>query len=158
MRVRRSTPPADAPAGTKWFGGPVGWFSVSVKVTDPDLNPDLVSKIFETSPTESWRRGVPILRADGTEKRIPKFGHWSLAEKAGDAEDREVARAVLDLLNRLPANHSRWLAVAALGKIRLSLALTLETANQGISFAPDLLSFLGQRSVSLDCDIYSHDF
>ena len=158
MNEHRSTPPADAPVGTCWLGGPIGWFSVVLQVTEADLNPDLVSSAFNVRPTESCRKDTPILRPDGTVKRIPKFGSWSLEIKPGDAEVRDVERVVLDMLGQFPTALSSWRAVAKLGRMRLSLGLTLETKNQGISFQPDLLVFLGERGVRLDCDVYRHDF
>jgi hypothetical protein len=38
------------------------------------------------------------------------------------------------------------------------MGLSLETSNQGFSFAPDLVVILSERSVQLEFDIYSKEF
>ena len=41
------------------------------------------------------------------------------------------------------------------GAVRLSIALSLESANQGSALEPELLKFIGDREIGLDIDIYA---
>lgn len=71
MKRPKPQPASDAPEGTVWFGGPIGWFSISFHITGDDLDPAAISNILGVEPDSSHKKGVPLLRNDGTVKRIP---------------------------------------------------------------------------------------
>jgi hypothetical protein len=158
MKNPRPAPPSDAPIGTVTIGGPIGWFSLSLHVTADDLNPDTVSELLRVKPTASQTKSVPLLREDGTVKRIPKFGRWTLQIKAEETDEWDIEEIILALFDRLPSELDTWHKVSAHGIIHLSIGLSLSTSSEGFSLKPDLMVFLGERDVRLDFDVYRKEF
>lgn len=158
MKIPRPTPPLDAPPDIVWLGGAIGWFSLSLHVTADELNPEVISALFKVAPTESQFKGVPRLRADGTHKRTPKFGHWTLKIKSTETDEWDIEEVIRMLLAQLPSELGTWREVAAHGAIHLSVGLSLNSSNQGFSLAPDLLEFFGERGVGLNFDVYDKEF
>jgi hypothetical protein len=68
--VKRPTPqpPQNAPAGTKWYGGPIGWFEISLSISAEDLDPAPITKLFGVEPDRAHRIGVPLLRIKESDK------------------------------------------------------------------------------------------
>ena len=147
-----------APIGTVTIGGPIGWFSLSLHVTADNLSSDTISELFGVKPTAFQTKGVPLLRENGTTKRIPKFGRWTLQIKAAETDEWDIEEAIRMLFERLPSELETWRKVGAHGIIHLSVGLSLNTSNEGFSLNPDLMIFLGERGVRLDCDVYSKEF
>jgi hypothetical protein len=158
MKHPRPSAPANTPPGTVTVGGPIGWFSLSLHVTADDLNPEAVSGLLKTKPTTCQSKGVPLLREDGAVKRIPKFGRWTLQIKAAETDEWDIEEIILSLFARLPSELNIWHEVRAHGIIHLSIGLSLSTSNESFSLSPDLMAFLGERGVRLDCDIYEKEF
>ena len=98
------------------------------------------------------------MREDGTTKRTPKFGRWSLQIKAAETDEWDIEEVIRALIERLPSELETWRKVSAHGIINLSVGLSLSTSNEGFSLAPDLMAFLGERGVRLDCDVYDKEF
>lgn len=150
-------PPADAPTGTQWFGGPIGWFDVSLRVRSDALDPANITALFGVSADCSQTRGVPLLRADGSVQRVPTFGSWGVTLAPEQTDEWDVVEACRLLLQRLPADKNIWLAVASHAPILLSVALSLESANQGFSLEPEFCQFLAERKIRLDMHVYAGD-
>src|SRR5262245_63415400 len=82
-----------------WFGGPIGWFSVSLSVSADALIPAAVTKLLGVSPQHEQTRGVALLRADGTTKRVPKFGSWVIEVTPKETDEGAVEEARKELRN-----------------------------------------------------------
>lgn len=134
---------------------PLGWFSIALHISAEDLRPEDISSIFGVSPTESQTKGVPLLRSDGTLKRVPKFGRWSIDLKPSETDEWDIGALVTELLAPLPKELATWRKVAAMGSLRISLGLDLSSKNQEFEFDPELLRFLGEREIFVYFDIYS---
>lgn len=157
MKRSRPSPPSDAPQGTVTLGGPLGWFSASLNVTSDSLLPEEITRIFGIEPIESQTKGIPLLREDGSVKRVPRFGRWSIKIKPSQTDEWDINEVIAELLTCLPESQEIWRQVAQLGKIQISLGLSLEGSNQEFVLEPDLLRFLGERQISIYFDIYRDD-
>jgi hypothetical protein len=158
VRFPRPSPPKDAPPGTVSINEPIGWFSLSLQITDEDLQPSAITELLNVQPTSSQTKGLPLLREDGTVKRIPKFGRWTLQIKEADTDEWNVEEVVRSIFAGLPTEPNAWREVSALGRIHLSVGLSLTTNNQTFALSPDLITFLGERAIGLSFDVYGKEF
>jgi hypothetical protein len=154
MRTPRPLPPKNAPDGTVWFGGPVGWFSVALSLGGEDLDPAQISQILGVEPTRGHAKGDPVA---GTDRGVRRNGAWSRALKPGDTDEWDVGEVIRTLLADFPAPEEQWAQLPAGVSRRLRLGLELATANQGLSLAPDICAWLGQRGITVELDIYRAD-
>jgi len=157
MRKQPPGPPHDAPAGTIWFGGSIPWFSMSIEIHADDLVPDEVTSLLGVAPTRVQEKGKPWVTPNGKNVRMGKFGRWSLELEPSAAEENDVPEAAKLLLSRVSDDPAIWKALASYVKIRLSVAVSLESFNQGIWMDPALLRCLADREMQLDIDIYAGD-
>jgi hypothetical protein len=158
QHVKRPYPqkPSGASDGTIWFGGPIRWFSISLIITGDDLNPDQVTQRFGVLPTHAHKKGVPIIRADGTVQRIPKTGTWAFQLTPTDTDEWDVDEAAKLLISQFPTDPRVWATLPVDAKMRLSFGLDIEDANnRGFSLSSDILRFVGDRNVRLDFDLYA---
>jgi hypothetical protein len=72
MKAPKPAIPRGAPPGTVWFGGPIEWFSITLRISSEDLVPDDVTKVMDCDPDESQQKGQAVLREDGTVMRIAR--------------------------------------------------------------------------------------
>jgi len=91
MKAPKPTIPKCAPPGTVCFGGPIEWFSITLRISSENLVPNQVSKLLGCKPDESEQKGKPILRPDGTVIRIAKSGAWRLALKPDATDEWDCA-------------------------------------------------------------------
>ena len=156
MKRPRPTAPSDAPQGTVRLGGEIEWFSVSLHVTSEELVPERVAELLGP-PTASQSAGVPRVKRDGTAGAAPKFGRWSRTIKRNDTDEWDVAEAIHLLFEGLPSSHETWADVRALGRIGISVGLSLTAPNQEFTLDEELLALLAQRRASLWVDVYGED-
>jgi len=154
MKAPKPTAPADAPAGTRQLGGPIEWFSASLQVSGDDLDPDRITRLLARPPDHAQRRGVPLLRADGSTQRIPRFGAWARTLKPQQTDEWDIAQVIRLLFEGLPTEAAVWAEVAALGGIRISLGLDMPDTNRDVHLDPELMRFLGERHAWIWFDIY----
>ena len=81
----------------------------------------------------------------------------SRALKPGDTDEWDVGEVIRTLLADFPAPEEQWAQLPAGVSRRLRLGLELATANQGLSLAPDICAWLGQRGITVELDIYRAD-
>jgi hypothetical protein len=148
------TPPVDAPPGTMQLGGPIGWFSASLHVAEQDLLPNEVTRLIGSEPTEAESRGVPLLRDDGSIRRVPKSGRWSRVIKSQSTDEWDISEVIRLLFHGLATDVSTWREIRKLGKIQVSLGLSLETSNKDFFLDEHLIAFLGERRISIWLDVY----
>jgi len=154
MKAPKPTAPADAPAGTRQLGGPIEWFSASLQVRGDDLDPERITSLLARAPDRAQRRGVPVLRADGSTQRIPRFGAWARDLKPHQTDEWDVAEIIRLLFEGLPTDAGVWDAVAALGRIQISFGLDIPDSNREFDLDPALMRFLGERHAWIWFDIY----
>jgi len=135
----------------------MGWFSASLHITAEDLIPAEVTRILLVEPTESQTNGVPILRENGSIKRVPNFGRWSISLKPQHTDEWDLNVVIADLLDRLPKTLEIWREVERRGSLHISLGLTLAGSNQEFRLESRLLHFLGERGISVYFDVYTED-
>lgn len=68
-----------------------------------------------------------------------------------------MAEATKLLISKIPADPAVWKSISSRARIRLSVGVSLETFNQGLSIDPILLRLLADRQIRLDIDIYAGD-
>jgi len=146
--------PKNAPPGTIWYGGPIGWFSIALIIQSEELVPDAISKLFGIFPDASQTKDVPLLRDDGATKRIPEFGYWKIETKRKDTDEWNLSQAGLDLLRRLPTNLEIWAKLPASATARLSFGIALTSKNQGFRIDSELVKYAADRNIELDFDVY----
>jgi hypothetical protein len=157
MKKPKPSPPRGAPAGTIWFGGPISWFALGIEITADDLKPDEITSLLGVKPTHQHERGELRFGKDGTPRRPPKFGRWALRIESGETDEWDANEAAKLLIAKFTADPIIWNTISSRATVRLTLALILESANQGFSLDPDVLRWLADRNVRLDIDIYEGD-
>jgi hypothetical protein len=154
MKTREPSIPKDAPAGTVWFGGPIAWFSVTLRITGDDLDPDEVTKLLGCEPNEAQRKGEPILRHDGSVVRIAKTGTWRLKLKREETDEWDCAEAMMLVLRRLPSPLGPWKRLAKKYDIDFFVGLSMRSSNKGFELRPEVLKYLGDRGITAGFDVY----
>ena len=130
-------PPAGAPEGTVWYGGPVDRFTITLRIYGEDLDPEHVSTLLCCAATQTERKGVPISGPGGS-TRVPKRGRWSLTidSKSCDESD-DVEDAVRMLLERLPSDPNFGPSLTSMYAVDVFCGLFLASSNRGFSISPD---------------------
>lgn len=152
MKRPRPQRPKDAPEGTVWFGGPIGWFSISLIIRADDLDLESVTRLLLVEPTSTRVKGQPL--SERPEAPIAKFSSWAVKLTSQETDEWDVSEAIRLLINRFPTTPGVWRQVLAAADARLSIGLQLETANQGFSLPSDILQFAADRNIEVDFDIY----
>src|SRR5882672_4439015 len=145
--------PWNAPEGTVWFGGPIGWFSIALTVRATDLVPDEITRLLLVEPTRTQFKGVPVAQRAGA--RAAAFGSWTVALTPHETDEWDVAEAIRLLVGRFPKEIAPWRQLPPGAEVRLSLGLALATANQGFSLPSDILRFAADRDIEIEFDIYA---
>jgi len=157
MKAEKPTIPRCAPEGTRWTGGPIEWFRITLKVKSEDIVPDEVSRFFGCEPDVSQQKDKPILRDDGTVKRVPKFGYWNMVISPEDTDEWDCCEAAMALLDRLPTDIDSWLSVSSKYPVGIVFALSMDSSNKGFSFSNQFLKYVGDRGINLEFDIYHEE-
>jgi len=154
MKAPKPAIPECAPPGTVWFGGPIEWFSVTLRISSEDLVPDDVTKVMGCEPDESQQKGKPVLREDGTVMRIAKFGAWRLTLKPKDTDEWDCTEAMMLVLRRLPSAIGLWRRLTKKCKVDFFVGLSMPSRNKGFGLSPEVMKYLGDRGIEAGFDIY----
>ena len=154
MKAPKPTIPTCAPEGTVWYGGPIDWFVLRLTITSKDLVPDEVTRLVGRKPDDAWQGGKPLLRQDGSIKRIPKFGHWSLELRPEDTDEWDCGKAMIEILQRLPSDIGLWRILTQQYTVDVTFALVMTSSNKGFELSPEIMKYLGDRGVTAGFDIY----
>lgn len=136
------------------FGGPIGWFSISLLVRADDLVPDDITRLLCVEPTRTQVRGQPLSERAGAP--LARFGSWAVRLTPQETDEWDVAEAIGLLISRLPKTPDVWKLLPSGATMRLNIGLHLETSNQGFSLPVDLLQFAADRNIDIDFDIYNY--
>jgi hypothetical protein len=153
----KKMPAADAPKGTVWFGGPIEWFSVALIIRTEEISLERLSEMLDCEPTSAWRKDEPILRPDGSVKRIPRFSSWSLKLSPGETDEWDPCEAAKLLLQRVNRDVTTWQEIVCAGEARLLFGLRMDTSNRGFSLDVELTRYLADCGIEADFDIYTSD-
>ena len=158
MKRPKKRPPANAPEGTVWFGGAIKWFSIALIIDTEAVPIERISDLLRCQPTDFQQKGVPLLRPDGTVKRIPKFSSWRLRLSPEETDEWDICEAAKLLLARVSSEVQDWLEISTGGDARLSFGLSMDETNLGFSLDAELIQFLADRRIRAGFDIYTDDF
>ncbi len=153
MKTKKPQIPEGAPEGTVWFGGPIEWFSIALRIVGDDLVPDEITQLLKCRPDDATEKGKPIYRPDGAIMRIARGGAWSLDLKPEDTDEWDCGEAMLELLARLPSDIDVWKSLSARFKIDFFVGLTLRSTNNGFSLSPGVMRSLADRGIEAGFDI-----
>ncbi len=138
-------PPAGAPEGTVWFGGPVDRWQVALRVSGEDLDPDRVSMLLGCQPSSERRKGNPF----------PKNGRWRLQiDSAECAADVDVDDGIRMLLARLPSDHSIWSSLTRNYTVDVFCGIYLAAFNRGWGISCEVSGMLADRNLDIGFDVY----
>jgi hypothetical protein len=154
MKAPKPAIPRCAPPGTVWFGGPIEWFSITLRISSEDLVPDDVTKVMGCDPDESQQKGQAVLREDGTVMRIARFGAWWLTLKPEDTDEWDCAEAMMGVLRRLPGGLGLWRRLTKAYKVDFFVGLSMPSKNKGFELSPEVMKYLGDRGIAAGFDIY----
>ena len=155
MLSPRSEPPAGAPEGTTWFGGPMPWFRITLRIMGDTLDPDEITKVLKHSPTTSYRKGDDMRRPDGTLLRPARSGRWSLRFTPDSLPFDDCCDAVEHILTLFTGDIEAWRSITTIHRADVFIGLVLDTKNRGIEVSPQLMLLLGERGVKIGFDVYS---
>jgi hypothetical protein len=154
MKAPKPPVPRDAPPGTVWFGGPVEWSHITLRIRGDDLDPDEISRLLGRGPDMSHRRGAPGVGADGTVARAAKTGAWHLDLAAEDTDEWDCSEAMMLLMKRLPTDTGLWRGLAQRFSVDLFVGLRMRSRNKGFGLSPEVMAYLGERGIEAGFDIY----
>ena len=154
MKAPKPAIPTCAPPGTVWFGGPIEWFSITLRITSENLVPDQVTKLLGCEPDQSQQKGKPVLHPDGTVMRIAKSGAWRLELKPVATDEWDCAEAMMLVLGRLPKALGVWRQLTEEHTVDFFVGLSMSSANKGFELPPAVMKYLGDRGIAAGFDIY----
>ena len=126
---------------------------LALRVTGDDLDPDEISRILGSPPTQSERKG-DIIRSQATgQSRVVKTGGWRL--QAPDANPADVDGQVAQILSRLTSDTETWRVLATRYQIDIFCGLFMRESNEGLELSPATMVELGSRGILVDFDIYA---
>jgi hypothetical protein len=137
-----------------WFGGPIEWFSITLRISSEDLIPAEVTKLMGCEPDEFQQKGKPILRKDGTVMRIAKAGAWRLILKPEDTDEWDCAEAMMEVLRRLPSAAGLWRRLTKKYDVDFFIGLSMPAKNKGFELPASIMKYLGDRGIAVGFDIY----
>lgn len=111
MLSPRSEPPADAPEGTTWLGGPMPWCSITLRIMGDTLDPNAITKVLKRMPTTSYRKGDDMRRPDGASLRPARSGRWSLRFTPDALPFDDGCDAIEHMLTLFPGDIEAWRAI-----------------------------------------------
>lgn len=154
MKMPKPSIPTCAPPGTVWYGGPIEWFDITLRIMSDDLVPDEITKIMGCEPDESRQKGKPVLREDGTVMRIASFGAWNLTLKPEYTDEWDCGEAMMLVLRRLPTSIRLWRRLTKKYKVDFFVGLRMLSENKGFSLSAEVMKYLGDRGIEAGFDIY----
>jgi len=131
-------------------GGSIDRVSVSLRISAPDLDPDIVTRRLGVQPTFAARRGDERPSKGGTIAQ--PVGIWIVG--LANSPEWELADAISAVLDRVPSDLGLWKELASFASIDMFCGLHLDDWNRGLDLPAELLARLGERHIALGLDIY----
>lgn len=136
----------------------MGWFSIALIIFTEAMPVEHLSTLLRCEPTDTWKKGEPLYRPDGTVKRIPRHSRWHLKLSPEETDEWDVCEAAKLLLARVNHDLEVWREITRDGQARLSFGLEMDARNLGFDLDPELMRYLGDRNIRADFDVYADDF
>jgi hypothetical protein len=156
MKAPKPAIPRGAPPGTVWYGGPIEWSCITLRIRGDELDPEEITRFLGCRPDLAHRKGDPILRPDGTVARVARTGAWHLEFAPEQTDEWDCGEAMLLLLQRLPADVGVWRWLTERFAVDLYVSLTMRSCSKGFSLTPEAMSYLGVRGIEAGFDVL-HD-
>ena len=146
-------PPAGAPEGTRWFGGPVDKFKITLRIQGEDLDPAEISTLLGCAPTVAERKGLPVSFGDGS--RIANKGRWSLTIDSKDCGERDdVEDGIKVLLSLLPNDVTLWASLTNAFSVDVFCGIFIASSNRGFEISTEVSKMLADRHLKIGFDLY----
>src|SRR6266404_3135648 len=130
-------------------------YSLSLRISHPQLNPDDVSRVLQLTPKKSWRAGEDRFnRIDGKVYGQYTTGYWYCNLGEGERDRNFLNDYIEECVRRLAghANYFREIATSG-GRVEFFVAW-YGVGNIGECFQSGLLRQLGEMSIDLSLDVY----
>ena len=124
----------------------------TLRICGDDLNPDEITHLLGTSPSQAERKGDKIVGRKTGHVRIVKSGMWRL--RASDCEPENLDGQIRELLNKTNRDLSVWQKLSSRYQIDLFCGLFMSESNEGLSISHQSLAALGERGIEIGFDIY----
>ena len=136
----------------------VDWFSVTLRCSHPDWDPDDISSELGMEPRFSWKVGERRCTPKGQMlDGYRRDSYWCSERLTGFQEDPSQALIEhVEALERKRAFIEKF--IAAGGSVELFIGWLLPGWSGGEVFDSKTLKRLGDLGVDLSIDIYEHDF
>jgi hypothetical protein len=154
MKAQRPSIPKNAPAGTVWFGGPIEWFRITFRIFGANLIPSEITQTFGRKADQETEKGKQVLGKDGSFKRNARHGSCHLILKPEDTDEWDCSEAVMEMLQRLPADVEIWKSLSDRYEIDFFIGLKMTSKNKGFSISPKVMTYLGERGIEIGFDVY----
>lgn len=136
--------------------GDVRKTEVSLSFSGDDLVPDEISAGLGLAPHLAYRRGETWHAPNGA-ARTGRTGVWTFRVASAAPPGRDLNDQIRELLSATHAELSVWTDLAQRFSGRLFVGVFLETFNDGLCIAPDVMLGIGGRGLRLDLDLYGCD-
>jgi hypothetical protein len=146
----RAPGPAAEPFVLFTAGGEVDSCSVCLRFFGDDLDPNELTHVLGTEPTQSCRKGDVTRRRDSD--RIEPSGKWLV--QIDHDEEGTLAEKIDRLLNRMTSDLSVWHGLVRRFRADLYCGLHLACWNRGVSLPPRTLQKVAERRLELGLDVY----
>jgi len=157
MKAPKPGIPTGAPPGKVWFGGPIEWFSITLRISSDDLDPKEVTSLLGCQPDAAERKGDQILGPDGSAVRLAQTGSWRLMLAPTTTDEWDCGEAMMLVMKRLPTDANVWRSLTQRFSVVFFVGLSMDSVNKGFSMSPDVMSYLGARGIRVDFDVYCED-
>ena len=153
MKAPEPLIPHGAPPGTAWFGGPIEWSSITLRIRGDAVDPEEITRLLGCRPDLAHRRGDPILGADGTLTRVARTGAWHLKFARDDTDEWDCGEAMVLFLQRLSADVGAWRRLSERFAVDLYVCLAMHSSNKGFCLTSEAMRYLGERGIKAGFDV-----
>ena len=117
-----------------------------------DLDPNEISELLGSAPTDSYRKGDIL---PGRYRRTAKQGAWFLTADHREGTDKGLLNVVDELIDGLSSNLDVWLSLTRRFHADLFCGVFMRhTGNEGLELSLGTMKRLVDRGVKIEFDIY----
>ncbi|HEU0311240.1 MAG TPA: DUF4279 domain-containing protein [Sphingomicrobium sp.] len=128
--------------------------AASLRFFGDDLDPDEITSLLGAIPTVGVKKGGVWLTSLGAEKTATR-GSWRVNVERRCPGDLDAQ--IAELFATLSPNLAVWKDLSRRFDADVFCGLFLKEFNEGISLAPETLTAIGSRGLTLDLDIYKRE-
>jgi Domain of unknown function (DUF4279) len=126
--------------------------TATLRVFGDDLEPESVTRLLGTEPTDQYRKGETRTTSGGRQY-TRKYGMWRLGceDCAPEALDEQIA----EILNGLTDDLLVWQSVTSKYTVDIFCGVFMNESNEGFCLSPITLAALGARRIEIQFDVYA---